>query len=195
MRMSVSTRVFFIPDVSPSSICEDAERKARHLLQARGGRLPSRRRNRMSTRCLAAPLDARGLYGVTTKVFNQAIQRNMDRFPDDFMFRLTEEEFSNLRSQIVTSSLWGGRRYLPYIFTEQGVAMLSGVLNSPRAVQVNIAIMRAFVRMRRMLVSHEELARKVDALERRYDSQFRGVFDAIRALMEPPKTPRRRIGF
>jgi len=136
------------------------------------------------------------LYGVTTKVFNQAIQRNMDRFPEDFMFRLTEEEYSSLRSQFVTSKTGrGGRRYLPYAFTEQGVAMLSGVLNSRRAVQVNIAIMRAFVRMRRMLVSHEELSRKVDALEGKYDSQFRVVFDAIRALMEPPKPPRRRIGF
>ena len=140
--------------------------------------------------------DLAELYGVTTKVFNQAIQRNMDRFPEDFMFRLTEEEFSDLRSQFVTSKKGrGGRRYLPYVFTEQGVAMLSGVLNNPRAVQVNIAIMRAFVRLRRMLVSHEELARKVDTLEKQYDAQFRVVFDAIRALMEPPKTPRRRIGF
>jgi hypothetical protein len=135
------------------------------------------------------------LYGVTTKVFNQAIQRNADRFPEDFMFRLTEEEYSILRSQFVTSRLWGGRRYLPFVFTEQGVAMLSSVLNSKQAIQVNIAIMRAFVRMRRMLVSHEELASKVDILEKKYDSQFRAVFDAIRALMEPPKTPRRRIGF
>ncbi len=110
------------------------------------------------------------------------------------MFRLTEDEIEILRSQIATSS-WGGRRYFPYVFTEQGVAMLSSVLNSERAIQVNIAIMRAFVLLRRMLVSHEELARKVDALEKKYDSQFRGVFGAIRALMEPPKTPRRRIGF
>jgi hypothetical protein len=135
------------------------------------------------------------LYDVPTKAFNQAIHRNMDRFPEDFMFQLTEEEFAGLRSQFVTSKKGrGGRRYLPYVFTEQGIAMLSGVLNSHRAVQVNIAIMRAFVRMRRMLVSHEELARKVAAIERKYDSQFRVVFDAIRALMEP-KTPRQRIGF
>jgi hypothetical protein len=107
-----------------------------------------------------------------------------------------EEEFEVLRSQIVTSKRGrGGRRYLPYVFTEQGVAMLSGVLKSPRAVQVNIAIMRAFVRMRRMLVSHKELARKVSALEGKYDAQFRVVFDAIRALMESPKPQRRRIGF
>lgn len=140
--------------------------------------------------------DLAELYDVPTKAFNQAIQRNMDRFPEDFMFQLMEEEFAGLRSQFVTSKKGrGGRRYLPYVFTEQGVAMLSGVLNSHRAVQVNIAIMRAFVRMRRMLVSHEELARKVAALEGKYDSQFRVVFDAIRALMEPPKTPRQRIGF
>jgi hypothetical protein len=139
--------------------------------------------------------DLAELYGVATKVFNQAVQRNMDRFPEDFMFRLTEEEFSILRSQFVTSRLWGGRRYPPHVFTEQGVAMLSSVLNSKQAIQVNISIMRAFVMMRRMLVSHEELARKVDTLEKKYDAQFRGVFDAIRALMEPPKNPRRRIGF
>ena len=140
--------------------------------------------------------DLAELYDVPTKAFNQAIQRNMDRFPEDFMFQLTEEDFAGLRSQFVTSKKGrGGRRYLPYVFTEQGVAMLSGVLNSHRAVQVNIAIMRAFARMRRMLVSHEELARKVAALEGKYDSQFRVVFDAIRALMEPPKTPRQRIGF
>ncbi len=111
------------------------------------------------------------------------------------MFRLKEEEVENLRSQFATSRLWGGRRYLPNVFTEQGVAMLSSVLKSEQAIQVNIAIMRAFVRMRRMLVSHEELARKVDSLEKQYDEQFRVVFDAIRALMKPPKTPRRRIGF
>ena len=140
--------------------------------------------------------DLAELYDVPTKAFNQAIQRNMNRFPADFMFQLTEEEFAGLRSQFVTSKKGrGGRRYLPYVFTEQGIAMLSGVLNSHRAVQVNIAIMRAFVRMRRMLVSHEELARKVAAIEGKYDSQFRVVFDAIRALMEPPKTPRQRIGF
>ena len=140
--------------------------------------------------------DLAELYDVPTKAFNQAIQRNMDRFPEDFMFQLTEEEFAGLRSQFVTSKKGrGGRRYLPYVFTEQGVAMLSGVLNSHRAVQVNIAIMRAFVRMRQMLVSHEELARRVAALEGKYDSQFRVVFDAIRALMEPPKNRRQRIGF
>ncbi len=131
--------------------------------------------------------DLAELYGVTTKALNQALKRNAERFPEDFAFRITIEEAANLKSQFVTSRLWGGRRRsLPLAFTEQGVAMLSGVLNSPRAVQVNIAIMRAFVQMRRMLVSHEELARKVDSLEKQYDEQFRVVFDAIRALMAPP---------
>jgi phage regulator Rha-like protein len=138
------------------------------------------------------------LYGVTTGALNQAIKRNAERFPEDFMFRLTGKEADSLRSQFVILKKTGRgkhRKYLPFAFTEQGVAMLSGVLNSPRAIQVNIAIMRAFVRMRQILVSHEELARKVDVLEKKYDAQFRVVFDAIRALMEPPKQPRRRIGF
>ena len=141
--------------------------------------------------------DLAELYGVPTKRLNEAVHRNAERFPEDFMFQLSREEAESLRSQIATLKTGRGqhRKFLPYAFTEQGVAMLSGVLSSPRAVQVNIAIMRAFVQMRRMLVSHEELARKVDALERRYDSRFRIVFDAIRALMEPPKTTRRRIGF
>ena len=134
-----------------------------------------------------------GLYGVPTKVFNQAVKRNLDRFPADFMFQLTDEEFANLRSQFVTSS-WGGRRYRPRAFTEQGVAMLSSVLRSRRAVQVNIEIMRAFVRLRQMLASHAGLARRLDALEKKYDAQFKAVFDAMRELMSPP-APRRRIGF
>ena len=136
------------------------------------------------------------LYDVPTKAFNQSIRRNMVRFPDDFMFQLTEEEFIALRSQFVTSKKGrGGRRYLPYVFTEQGVAMLSGILNSDRAVHVNIAIMRAFVRMRETMTSHRELAQRLNAIEKTYDVRFRVVFDAIRALMEHPKTPRRRIGF
>jgi hypothetical protein len=119
--------------------------------------------------------DLAELYGVPTKVFNQAVQRNAERFPEDFMFQLAREEADSLRSQIVTLKTDRGkhRKYLPFVFTEQGVAMLSGVLRSQRAVQVNIAIMRAFVQMRRMLVSHADLARKVDALERTYDAQFR----------------------
>jgi hypothetical protein len=140
--------------------------------------------------------DLAKLYDIPTKAFNQAIQRNMDRFPEDFMFQLTEAEFAGLRSQFVTSKKGrGGRRYLPYVFTEQGVAMLSGVLNSHRAVQANIAIMRAFVRMRETMASHRELSERLNAPEKTYYARFRVVFDAIRALMEPPKKPRRRIGF
>ncbi len=135
------------------------------------------------------------LYGVEVKVLNQAVKRNRERFPEDFMFQLTEGEARDLRSQIVTSRSWGGRRTHPYAFTEQGVAMLSSVLRSPRAVQVNIEIMRAFVRLRRMLQENTDLARKLAALERKYDGQFKVVFEAIRELMQPPVVPRRRIGF
>jgi hypothetical protein len=135
------------------------------------------------------------LYGVEPRLLVQAVKRNIDRFPSDFMFQLTIEEFANLKSQIVTSS-WGGiRRATPYAFTEQGVAMLSSVLNSPRAVQVNIQIVRTFVNLRRMLASNEDLARKLAALEKKYDTQFNVVFDAIRQLMAPPHSPKRKIGF
>ncbi len=143
--------------------------------------------------------DLAELYGVPVSVLNQAVKRNLERFPDDFMFRLTEEELSILRSQFVTLRSTGihgrHRKYLPYAFTEQGVAMLSSVLRSPRAVQVNIEIMRAFVKLRRLLTEHAELARKLARLERRYDGQFKVVFEAIRELMEPKPLPRRRIGF
>lgn len=135
------------------------------------------------------------LYGVDTKVLNQAVKRNIERFPDDFMFQLTKDEAGNLKSQLGDSVGSGGRRYLPYAFTEQGVAMLSSVLRSARAVQVNVEIMRAFVRLRQMLQANTELARKLAALERKYDAQFRIVFDAIRDLMGPPVRSRRRIGF
>ena len=134
------------------------------------------------------------LYGVETKALKRAVKRNLARFPGDFMFELTEEEFENLRYQS-GASRWGGRRYRPYAFTEQGVAMLSSVLGSERAVRVNIEIMRAFVRLRDMLSTHAELARKLAALERKYDSQFKMVFDAIRELMAPDKRPGRPIGF
>ena len=160
--------------------------------------------------------DLAALYGVEAKALNQAVKRNAERFPADFMFKLTPEEagalrsqsvilktkgpgiagISDLRSQSVTSS--GGRRYLPYAFTEQGVAMLSSVLRSPRAVQVNIEIMRAFVRLRQLLQSNAELAAKLDALEKKYDSHFRIVFEAIRELMTPPEVqtnPANPIGF
>jgi len=139
--------------------------------------------------------DLAELYDVETRVLVQAVKRNLERFPEDFMFQLSQEEFAILRSQIVTSSDWGGRRYRPYAFTEQGVAMLSSVLRSQRAIQVNIEVMRAFIRLRQMLASHVELARKLDALEKRYDAQFKQVFEAIRQLMAPPEPKRRPIGF
>ena len=140
--------------------------------------------------------DLAALYGVATRVLVQAVQRNLERFPEDFMFRLTREEFEALRSQIVISKPGrGGRRALPYAFTEQGVAMLSSVLRSERAIRVNIEIMRAFVRLREMLASHGELARRLGELEQRYDEQFKAVFDAIRQLMTPSAPARRRLGF
>lgn len=135
------------------------------------------------------------LYGVQTKALVQAVKRNKDRFPCDFMFQLDSQELGILRSQIVTSSEWGGRRYPPYAFTEQGVAMLSSVLRSPRAVSVNVEIMRTFVRLRSLLASHEQLAAKLASLEKKYDVTFRVVFDAIRALMEPATGDTCRIGF
>ena len=163
--------------------------------------------------------DLAALYGVATRVLIQAVKRNAERFPPDFIFQLTKEEVDLLRSQSVTSKSAsrldqgdseilrsqfviskigdprGGRRYLPYAFTEQGVAMLSSVLHSPRAIAVNIEIMRTFIRLRRMLASHADLARKLEALEKKYDAQFKVVFDAIRQLMAPPAPKRRRIGF
>ena len=143
--------------------------------------------------------DLAQLYGVHTKTLNRAVKRNANRFPEDFMFQLTSRETESLRYQFGTSKVGrGGRRYRPYAFTEQGVAMLSGVLQSQRAVQVNVAIMRAFVRLRRMLVAHRELAQKLEELERKtegHDQKIRSIFDAIRQLMAPPETPRRRIGF
>ncbi len=135
------------------------------------------------------------LYGVEPRVLVQAVKRNIARFPADFMFQLNANEFRILKSQFVISS-WGGmRRARPYAFTEQGVAMLSSVLNSERAVKVNIEIMRAFVRLREMLASNKELARRLDELEKKYDEQFRIVFDAIRELMAPLEPKKRPIGF
>jgi hypothetical protein len=136
------------------------------------------------------------LYQVEPRVLVQAVKRNMARFPEDFMFQLSDQELANLKSQSVISSWGGARRAAPYAFTEQGVAMLSTVLRSNRAIQVNIEIMRTFVRLRRILVSHTELARKLAALERKYDAQFKVVFDAIRELMTPPIPKKKRpIGF
>ena len=136
------------------------------------------------------------LYEVPVKALNQAVKRNLDRFPEDFMFQLSQEEATSLRSQSVTSKAGrGGRRTEPYAFTEQGVAMLSSVLHSQRAVHVNIEIMRAFVRLRQMLQQNTELARKLAALERKYDGQFKMVFEAIRDLMTPAPKEKPRIGF
>ena len=135
------------------------------------------------------------LYEVETRVLNQAVKRNISRFPEDFMFQLNTSEAEQLVSQNVIphKKYFGGS--LPYAFTEHGVAMLSSVLNSERAIKVNIEIMRAFVRLRRILASHADLARKLDSLEKKYDTQFKVVFDAIRELMKPPETEKRPIGF
>jgi len=139
--------------------------------------------------------DLASLYAVETRALVQAVKRNVDRFPPDFTFQLTDKEFAGLRSQIVMSNR-GGRRTPPYAFTEQGVAMLSSVLRSKRAASVNVEIMRAFVTLRRLLLSHDDLARKLTRLEHKYDSQFKIVFDAIREIMKPDSPPkRRRIGF
>ena len=135
------------------------------------------------------------LYEVETRALVQAVKRNIERFPEDFMFQLNPEEFAILKSQIVTSS-WGGVRTAPYAFSEQGVSMLSSVLRSDRAIQVNIEIMRTFVRLRQMLASNVELSRKLAALEKKYDLQFKAVFDAIRDLMTPLEPRKKRpIGF
>jgi hypothetical protein len=141
--------------------------------------------------------DLAALYGVPVKGLIRAVKRNLDRFPADFMFQLEKQEVARLRYQFGTSNGRGGRRYAPYAFTEQGVAMLSSVLRSKRAVLVNVEIMRAFVQLRRMLASNAELARRLSELESKYDEQFRVVFDAIRELMSVPVSggPRRQIGF
>lgn len=150
---------------------------------------------RVRGRNVLLDVDLAALYGVTTREIIQAVKRNQTRFPTDFMLQLNKVEFASLRSQSVISRSWGGRRTPPYAFTEQGVAMLSGVLRSSRAVRVNIEIMRAFVRLRRMLESHANLMRKLEALEAKYDSQFAAVFRAIRELMAPSGLSGKRIGF
>jgi phage regulator Rha-like protein len=140
--------------------------------------------------------DLAEIYGVETRILNQAVQRNINRFPSDFMFQLTAAEAQSLRSQIVTSNEGrGGRRYLPYAFTEHGALMLANVLNSERAAQTSVQVVRAFVKLRQMLASNAELARKLDAMEKKYDKQFKVVFEAIRQLMSPPEPKRREIGF
>ncbi len=148
--------------------------------------------------------DLASLYGVTVKALNQAVKRNPSRFPGDFMFQLTAKETKEwwkhvmsgrLRSQIVTLKRGEHIKYRPFAFTEHGILMLSSVLRSKRAVEVNIAIMRTFVRMRAMLTSNAELTRRLDALERKYDAQFKVVFEAIRQILEPPPKPKRPMGF
>ena len=140
--------------------------------------------------------DLAKLYDVETKVLNQAVKRNIARFPEDFMFQLNKEEASELsRSQIVTLKRGQNIKYLPHAFTENGVAMLSSILNSERAIQVNIQIMRTFTKIRKMLASHKDLKQKIEEMEKKYDSQFKIVFTAIKELMSPPEKPVRKIGF
>ena len=140
--------------------------------------------------------DLAKLYDVETKVLNQAVKRNIARFPKDFMFRLNKEEALELsRSQIVTLKRGQNIKYLPHVFTENGVAMLSSVLNSERAIQVNIQIMRTFTKIREMLSSHKDLRHKIEEMEKKYDSQFKIVFNAIKELMTPPEKQVRKIGF
>ena len=139
--------------------------------------------------------DLAALYGVTIKRLNQQVTRNRDRFPDDFCFQLTEHEWHSLRLQNATLKRGQHRKYMPHVFTEHGAIMAATVLNSPRAVQMSVAVVRAFVNLRRMALSVAGLARKVDELERKYDTQFKIVFDAVRRLMAPPQPPRKRIGF
>jgi len=165
-----------------SELSIPAERIERAILLIRGQKV-----------MLDADLAAR--YGVTTGNLNKAVSRNRERFPSDFMFQLTDEEAESLRFQFGISKTRGGRRYSAHVFTEQGVAMLSSVLRSPRAVAVNIEIMRAFVRLREMLASHADLARRLDELERKYDSQFAVVFKAIRELMKPPSKQPKELGY
>ena len=140
--------------------------------------------------------DLAELYRVETKVLKQAVRRNIDRFPGDFMFELNDSEFRYWRSQFVTSnSDKMGLRYKPMVFTEQGVAMLSSVLRSKRAIQVNIQIMRAFINLRQMYIRHEDLKRKIAAMEKKYDEQFRIVFEAITQLIEEDEKPKKKIGY
>ncbi|MGH9454031.1 MAG: ORF6N domain-containing protein [Terriglobia bacterium] len=171
-----------IPPTGISSLSIPPERVERRILLIRGEKV------------MLSP-DLAELYEVAPRVLVQAVKRNHERFPEDFMFQLTKDEYAHLKSQFVISS-WGGvRRATPYAFTEQGVAMLSSVLRSQRAVQVNIAIMRAFVKLREMLASHKDLARRLEEMEKKYDTQFKVIFDAIRELMSPPEKPLRKIGF
>jgi hypothetical protein len=140
-------------------------------------------------------VDLAMLYGVSTKVLKQSVKRNIERFPADFLFELTKEEYVSLRSQFVTLKRGQHSKYLPYAFTEQGVAMLSGILKSKRAIEVNIEIMRTFVKLRQWLSTYKELEMKLNTLENKYDGQFKMVFEAIRLLMKEDQKPKHPIGF
>ena len=169
---------------STRSVTVDTDAIMRNILVIRGQRV-------------LLDSDLAALYQVATKALTRAVRRNLGRFPADFMFQLAVEESASLRSQSGALKIGRGkhRKYAPYVFTEQGVAMLSSVLNSERAVQVNVEIMRAFVRLRETVSTHKDLARRLIALESRYDRQFKVVFDAIRGLMNEPEPKRRGIGF
>jgi len=166
--------------MAPGDLIVRVERIEKSILQIRGLKV-------MLDRDLAE------LYGVETRVLNQAVRRNAGRFPPDFMFKLTRDEITRISQVVISSNLKFSKSV--HAFTQEGVAMLSSVLNSPRAIRVNIEIMRAFVRLRRMLTSHVELARKLEALERKYDVQFKVVFETIRQLMAPSAAPQKKIGF
>lgn len=139
--------------------------------------------------------DLAELYGVTTSALVQAVKRNIQRFPNDFMYQLTRQEFMTLKSHFVISKGRGGTRKPPFAFTDYGILMLSSVLNSKRAIQVNIQIMRIFTKLREMLASHQELKQKIEEMEEKYDRQFRAVFQTIKKLIEPPRKPKKQIGF
>ena len=158
-------------------------------------RTPEQCITRLRGQAVLLDTDLAALYGVTVKRLNEQVRRNAKRFPEDFAFLLTAKEWANLKSQFATSSGHGGRRKLPYAFTEHGAIMASNVLHSEQAETMSVAVVRAFVKLRRMALSVEALARKVAALEQNYDAHFRVVFDAIRQLMAPPDPPRRKIGF
>lgn len=139
--------------------------------------------------------DLAKLYGVSIKRLNEQVKRNLDRFPNDFMFQLTIDEAASLRSQFATLKRGQHRKYLPYAFTEQGVAMLSSVLNSKRAIHVNIQIMRTFTKLREMIENNKGLRKKIEEIEKKYDKQFQIVFEAIKRLIEPEISPKRKVGF
>ena len=173
---------------------------SKHIISVIRGSTVSSRIYLMRGRRVLLDSDLAELYGVLTKNLNKAVQRNLDRFPQEFMFQLSPEEVESLRFQFGTSKKGrGGRRYLPYAFTQEGVAMLSSVLHSPRAVQANIQIMRAFIKLREMVATNELVRQKIEELERKYqkhDKQFKIVFETLRELLEPPKAPKKKpIGF